>query len=124
MKYQSTMNKLRKTAANNLIAGDIYHPGEFLKEEMDARGMKQVDLVEALGVSKSEVSLIIHGKRNITASMAVMLESVFGITAEVWMNLQVKYEIELVKMTHNAELSSKTLTQRKKDILKKAIAYA
>lgn len=118
------MNKLKKTAANNLIAGDIFHPGEFLKDEMEARGMKQVDLAEALGVSKSEINLIIHGKRNITALMAVMLEDVFEIAAEVWMNLQVKYEIELIKKTHTTELKSKSVNPRKKAILKKAIVYA
>lgn len=122
MKYQNIMNKTKKTAANNLIPGNIFHPGEFLKEEIEARGMRQVDLVDPLGLSKSEVSLIIHGKRNITVSVAIKLEELLGIDAEIWMNLQVKYEIDLVKIAHKKEL--KSVSKKRKASLQRVIAHA
>jgi len=118
------MNKKKSKTANQLIPGDIFHPGEFLKEEIDARGMKQVDLVSALNLSKSEVNLIIHGKRNITVPIAIRLESLFGIDAETWMNLQIKYEIEVVKLTHKNELKSKVVSPRKRASIKRVIAAA
>lgn len=118
------MNKKRKKAANQLIPGDVFHPGEFLKEEIEARNMKQVDLVAALNLSKTEVSLIIHGKRNITVPIAIKLESLLGIDAETWMNLQVKYEIELVKLIHRKELKSKAVPAKKKASIQRVIAAA
>jgi HTH-type transcriptional regulator/antitoxin HigA len=99
MKSQSIMSKKNKIAAHDLVAGDVFHPGVFLKEEIDARAMKQVQLAEAIGLSKTEVSLIIHGKRNITVAIAIKLEDLLNIDAETWMNMQVKYEIELMKIS-------------------------
>ena len=51
MKSQSTMSKPKKTA-NEKIPGDIFHPGEFIKDELLARGMGQSELVEKIKLSK------------------------------------------------------------------------
>ena len=48
------MNKEKKMAAHHLVPGDVFHPGEFLSEEMEARGIKQVDLANQLGLSKQK----------------------------------------------------------------------
>ena len=82
---------------NQLIPGDVFHPGEFIKDELEARNMSQQDLVLLTGLSKSELSSIIHGRRNLSAKTAVILEIALGINAEFWMNLQAKYEIETIK---------------------------
>jgi addiction module HigA family antidote len=98
------MNNERRVPANNLVAGDIFHPGAYLIEEMEARGLKQVDIANQLGLSKTEINLVVHGKRGITVPMAVKLETVLGIAAETWMNLQVKYEIDTLKQKLVREL--------------------
>lgn len=118
------MNRKERKAANELIPGDLYVPGEFLQDEMDARGMKQVDLVKELGLSKSEVSLIISGKRSITVPIAIKLEKIFGIDAEVWMNLQVKYDIEKLKMEYSKDLKILGVSSKKKKEIKKTIIAA
>lgn len=118
------MNKQKKIAAQNLVPGDVFHPGAFLSEEMEIRGMKQVDLANELGLSKTEINLVVHGKRGITVPLAVKLEKVFGISAETWMNLQIKYEIDLVKKKHNGELKAKGIKARKRASIRKAIDYA
>ncbi len=102
------MSKKYKIAAHDLIAGDVFHPGILLKEEIDARAIKQVQLAESLGLSKTEVSLIIHGKRNITVAIALKLEDLLNIDAETWMNMQVKYEIELLKVSLKRPSSSRS----------------
>lgn len=124
MKYRNIMSNKKKSAANNLIPGNVFHPGEILREEIESRGLRQVDLVAALGLSKTEVSLIINGKRNITVPVAIKLESLLGIEAEVWMNLQVKYEIDVVKLKHKKELLSKTVPLKKRASLQRIIATA
>ena len=111
-----------KTSANELIAGDIFHPGEFIANEMEAREMRQVELAEKLDISKSEMSLLIHGKRNISVSIAIKLEKAFGVSAETWMNLQMRYEIELVKQRIHNELKETKISLKKKSILKTTIA--
>jgi addiction module HigA family antidote len=59
--------------------------------------MSQQDLADKIKMSKSEISLLLHGHRNITPIIAVLLERSLGIDAEVWMNLQVKYDIDCVR---------------------------
>ena len=116
--------KKSKTAADQMIAGDIFVPGEYITEELDARGMKQVDLANELKLSKSEMSLIIHGKRKITIHIAINLERVFGIDAEFWMNLQIKYDIEKMKKEYSEALKLKGISTSRKNVLRKAIAIA
>lgn len=86
--------------ANDMIPGDIFHPGEILKDEMEAQEIKQNDLVKAGGFNKSLISLILQGKRNITIPIALVLEKVLGINAEVWIRLQKHYELnkELIEL--------------------------
>ena len=116
------MSKILDIAANKKIAGDVFHAGEFLMEEMEARGLRQIDLANQIGASKTEISLIVNGKRGITVPMAVKLEKVLGISAETWMNLQIKFEIETLKQKENqnykfVKASKKDIKRRNKVLL-------
>jgi len=82
-----------KTFANDMIPGDNYHPAELIKDELEARGMRQVDLINQSGYHKGFISLLNNGKRNITSSVALSLEKVFDIPAEFWIRLQKNYEL-------------------------------
>lgn len=116
------MMKKNRIPANDMIAGDVFVPGEYITDELEARGMKQVELAEELGLSKSEVSLIIHGKRSITVPIALKLERIFEIDAEFWMTLQIRYDIELLKKQYSEEAKLKGVSGKKKTQLKKVIA--
>ena len=117
------MNKTKKIA-NDMIPGDIFHPGEYIKDELDARGLHQQDLVDKMKVSKSEISLIIHGHRDINAKTAVLLEMALGIDAEFWMNLQVKYDIDLVKKKFQKSIKVARISPAKKEKLRHLVAVA
>jgi plasmid maintenance system antidote protein VapI len=41
--------------ANDLIPGDIFHPGEIIKDEMEAQSMKQSDLVREACERKTKI---------------------------------------------------------------------
>jgi len=58
-------------------------PQEVLVELMNARGLIQRDLVEVLG-SKSRVSEIISGKREISKSQAKAMANYFNVSAELF----------------------------------------
>ncbi len=82
-----------KTFANEMIPGDIFHPSEIIKDELEARGMRQVDLINQSGYNKGFISLLLKGERNITTSFALVLEKIFEIPAEFWIRLQKNYEL-------------------------------
>ena len=54
--------------------GPTLHPGEMIREELEAREMTQVALAKAMGRSPRLVNEIVRGRRSITAETAVALE--------------------------------------------------
>ncbi|WP_421568576.1 HigA family addiction module antitoxin [Stenotrophomonas sp. PD6] len=71
------------------------HPGEVLAEEFLAPlGMSARALAKAIEISPVSVSHIIAGRRSITADTALRFARCFGATAQVWMNLQMHYDLE------------------------------
>ncbi len=68
------------------------HPGVFLREEMEALRTSQKALAEKIGVSKTIINEILHGKRKINGELAVKLEQVLYSPASYWLNLQALYD--------------------------------
>ena len=63
--------------------------GEILIEEfMQPLGLTQGALAEAMGVQRKHVNELCNGRRNVTASTALILARVFGNTADFWLNVQ------------------------------------
>ena len=73
--------------------GMLIHPGEMLREELEAREMTQVALAKAMGWSPRLVNEIVRGRRSITAETALDLEAALGISAMVWMGQQSQYDL-------------------------------
>jgi addiction module HigA family antidote len=111
------MNKVNKTNAF-AIPGDIFHPGEFIKDELLARNMSQQELAHKMKASKSEISHVINGRRDINAKMAVALESALNIDAEFWLNLQVKFDIDKIRMKLKKSIQTAKIPASKKEKLK------
>jgi HTH-type transcriptional regulator/antitoxin HigA len=83
---------------NERMAGEVFAPGEFLKEELEARGWTQVELAEILGRPPRLINEIIAGKRAITPETAKGLAEALGTSAELWMNLESAYQLHQVKL--------------------------
>lgn len=65
------------------------HPGELLFHDvLPALGMTQTELADRLGVSRLTVSELLHGKRALSADMAVRLARLLRTTPESWLNMQ------------------------------------
>lgn len=77
--------------AKNIAAA--FSPGEFLKEELEARGWTQNALAQILGRQTSVVSAIVNGKRAISLDIANDLAAAFGTSPEYWMNLETAYQL-------------------------------
>lgn len=81
---------------NNFATAEPFLPGEYVKDELDARGWTHDDLSEVIGMSRRQVINLIQGKSRITAETAQLLAAAFeGQTAQSWMNLQASYDLAL-----------------------------
>src|SRR5258708_21733376 len=72
---------------------EAFPPGEFIKEELEARGWTQEDLADIIGRQPSIVSGLINGKRAVSPAVAADLAEAFGTTAQLWMNLESAYQL-------------------------------
>lgn len=68
-------------------------PGEFIKEELEARGWSQRDLAFVLGMTEQQLNPILTGKRAVTPDMARLLGDAFQVPAEFFANLQKQYDL-------------------------------
>ncbi len=107
------MSKQRKSA-NEIVPGSANHPGFILKEELEARDIKQVDLAKELGIAKNVMSEIISGKRNITPKLAVRLENVLDINAEFWMKFQMAFEIDKIRIRNKKSIQNANISEKAK----------
>ena len=74
------------------------HPGEILMEEfLEPLQVSQNRLAVAIGVPPRRINEIVHGKRRITADTALRLARYFGTTDRFWLNLQIRYDLEVEK---------------------------
>ena len=84
------------------MADTAFHPGEYIQEEIDERGMSQRELARQLGRPYQSVNQILKGKKAVTADTAIDLERVFGGNAETWLNLQLAYDLTLARQRRAA----------------------
>ena len=76
----------------------LIHPGEILMEEfLEPLAVSQNRLAVAIGVPPCCINEIVHGKRRITADTALRLARYFGTTDRFWLNLQIRYDLEVEK---------------------------
>jgi len=69
-------------------------PGEYLAEEIEARGISQKELSRRMGRPLNAINEIINGKKAITAETALQLEEVMPeIPARFWLNLETDYRL-------------------------------
>lgn len=86
---------------NARVPAEVFPPGEFLREELEARMWSQQELADILGRPPRLISELISGKRAITPETARGLAEAFGTSAEYWMNLESQYQLSKVKAADN-----------------------
>jgi addiction module HigA family antidote len=89
---------------------ELSAPGEVLKEEfLDPMGITPYRLAQCIFVDPPRIAAIIKGRRKITADTAMRLSRFFGNTAEFWMNMQTRYDLENLKENKQSEFQKITL---------------
>jgi antitoxin HigA-1 len=72
------------------------HPGEILLAEfLEPLALSQYRLAHDLSVPPRRINEIVHGKRGITADTALRLGRYFSTSAQFWLNLQTRYDLEV-----------------------------
>ncbi len=83
------------------------HPGEMLLEEfLSPMGLTQRDLADAIHVPYQRVNEIINERRGITPSTALRLAKFFGISADFWMRLQLRWDLYQAQQAERNELKT------------------
>ncbi len=72
------------------------HPGEILLEEfLNPMEITQYRLAKDINVPARRINEIVHGKRAVSANTALRLAKFFGMSAEFWLNLQSRFDLEV-----------------------------
>lgn len=82
----------------------LTHPGKHLSEFMEDYGLTQYRLAKELGIQQTRIMQIIKGRRSISADTAIRLGRFFGTSADMWLNLQSHYDLELAERTLGDEI--------------------
>ena len=74
--------------------GPPTHPGEVILEEfLKPLDMTQTEFAKRLGVDWSRANKLIRGKRSVTPDTALRLEKLFGMPADFWLTLQLRWDL-------------------------------
>ena len=74
------------------------HPGEILLEEfLQPMGVSQYRLAKDIHVPPRRINEIVQGKRAISPDTALRLSRYFGLSERFWLNLQMRYALEIEK---------------------------
>jgi len=81
------------------------HPGEMLLEEfLTPMGLSQRELADGIHVPYQRVNELVNGRRGVTPHTALRLAKFLGTTPEVWMNLQVRWDLYHAQLDESAAL--------------------
>ena len=83
------------------------HPGEILRDELDALELSANALSKALGVPVNRVTAILNGQRGVSADTALRLARYFGTTPQLWLNLQKTWELRRAEIESGREIAER-----------------
>jgi antitoxin HigA-1 len=73
------------------------HPGEILADELEEINITISQLAQRIHVSEETLDRIVQGDANLTGDIALKLGRFFNTGAELWMNLQKAYELDVAR---------------------------
>ena len=82
------------------------HPGEMLSEEyLKPMGLTQRQLADSIHVPYQRINEIINGRRGVTPSTALRLSKYFGVSADFWLDLQLRWDLYFAQLAEADELN-------------------
>jgi len=68
------------------------HPGEVLREYLP-ESVTVTEAAERLGITRQALSALLNGRAGVSADMALRLSQALGTSAEMWLSMQVAYDL-------------------------------
>ena len=81
------------------------HPGKTVAAELRARKLSAHRAALMMRIPPNRLSMIIAGKRRISADTALRLARLLGTSAQFWMNLQTQYDIAMAERAHGERIA-------------------
>jgi antitoxin HigA-1 len=83
------------------------HPGIMLRDEfLLPMNISQRDLANAIHVPYQRINELVNQKRGISPSTALRLAKFFGMSADFWLNLQIRWDLFKAQAAEKNELDS------------------
>jgi len=73
------------------------HPGEVIKDEMEARNISQREFARQVNMSYTALNELLNGKRSLSPATALMFEAALDVPADALMNIQTKYTMQTAR---------------------------
>mgnify|MGYP000923954553 CR=1 FL=1 len=73
------------------------HPGEGLKDDLEALGLTVAQGAAALGITRQQLYRVLNGRSAISPEMAVRLEQVIGGSADHWLRMQAAHDLAQIR---------------------------
>ena len=102
-KFANIKKKLYLCSDNGIIMATLgypfypVHPGEIIKDEMEARKISQREFARQVDMSYSVLNELLNGKRPLSPTTALMFEAALDIPADALMNIQTKYNMQIAR---------------------------
>ncbi|MFZ5863215.1 MAG: HigA family addiction module antitoxin [Nitrospirota bacterium] len=74
------------------------HPGRIVRQEcIEPLGLTVKEAAERLGIKRQTLNNLVNGKAGISPEMSIRLSKAFGSSPEVWLGLQMEYDLAEAK---------------------------
>ena len=82
------------------------HPGELLREDvLPALDKPVTEIADLLKVSRQTLHAILREEASVTPAMALRLGKLCGNGPDLWLNLQVRYDLDRVSREMSDEIA-------------------
>lgn len=83
---------------SGLTPAHLIHPGEILIDELNERGIHQIDFAKTLDMQRSQLNEYIKGKRDFTTELCLLVARALGMDESIWLQLKQNYEVDKIKI--------------------------
>lgn len=94
------------------VPAEVFPPGEFLADELEARGWTQTEFADIINRPQKLVNDVINGKRAVTPETATEFAAALGTSAQFWMNLETAWQLSKVPARDDSISRAAALRER------------
>ena len=91
------MESRRIYNSGEMMPSTPIHPGEIVKDELEARGISQRKFASLIDCSYSVLNEVLNGKRPVTTEYALRFEAALGIKSYILINMQSVYNLQTAR---------------------------